>query len=345
MIDTTRRNKIRKIIFTTILLLLVICVLSAVVCFVNYKSFTKGKIEGIQHPVKYVVPAGSSLSSLATRLENDGLISNRWYFIAMSRLDGSASNIKAGEYDILPGMTPVDLLKMFVEGKVVQHSFTIIEGWTFKQMLEAIQKNNKLIHDTIGLSDEQIMKKIGYSGLHPEGRFYPDTYYFPLGTKDSQFLKRAYETMQQKLNGMWEANSKKCPLKSPYEALIMASIVEKETAVPSERDEIAGVFCRRLKKRMRLQTDPTVIYGMGESYTGNIKSKHLREKTAYNTYVIKGLPPTPIALPGHGAIYATLHPKDGNFLYFVAKGDGTHHFSSSFKEHDRAVTRYQRKRK
>ncbi len=311
----------------------------------DYSNFTKSSLGIGMHSVKYIVPPGSSMSSLSKRLEGDGIISNRHYFGIMARFDGTANQIKAGEYDILPGMNPRDLLQLFVKGKVKQYSLTIVEGRTFKQLLADLHANKILKHDLQGLSNEQIMEKIGAKGLHPEGMFYPDTYYFPRGTSESQFLKRAYKVMQKKLAKLWEQRNKNILLKSSYEALILASIIEKETAVASERERISGVFTRRLKKGMRLQTDPTVIYGMGDSYNGDIRFRDLKKDTPYNTYTRKGLPPTPIAMAGEAAIFAALHPAKGKELYFVARNDGTHVFSDTLKQHNRAVDKYQRKRR
>ena len=311
----------------------------------DYSNFTKSSLGIGMHSVKYIVPPGSSMSSLSKRLEGDGIISNRHYFGIMARFDGTANQIKAGEYDILPGMNPRDLLQLFVKGKVKQYSLTIVEGRTFKQLLADLHANKILKHDLQGLSNEQIMEKIGAKGLHPEGMFYPDTYYFPRGTSESQFLKRAYKVMQKKLAKLWEQRNKNTLLKSSYEALILASIIEKETAVASERERISGVFTRRLKKGMRLQTDPTVIYGMGDSYNGDIRFRDLKKDTPYNTYTRKGLPPTPIAMAGEAAIFAALHPAKGKELYFVARNDGTHVFSDTLKQHNRAVDKYQRKRR
>lgn len=329
-----------------ILLILVLSISAVAVWLVlDYRSFANRTLGIGLHSVKYVVPPGTSMASLAQRLEDDQIITNKHFFGLMARFDGTANKIKAGEYDILPGMTPRDLLKLLVKGKVFQYSFTIVEGWSFKQLLAEINKNKILKHDVQGLSHVQVMQKISAAGVHPEGMFFPDTYYFPRGTADSQFLKRAYKVMQQKLNKLWVEREKSIILKSPYQALILASIVEKETAVASERQQIAGVFSRRLKKGMRLQTDPTVIYGMGDSYNGDIRFRDLKKDTPYNTYTRKGLPPTPIAMPGEAAIFAALHPKKGKELYFVANGDGTHVFSATLVEHNRAVDKYQRKRK
>ncbi len=330
----------------SILLVLVLLVSAAAAWLVLDYSFFTNKTLGIgMHSVKYVVPPGTSMSSLAKRLEDDQIITNKHYFSFMARFDGTANQIKAGEYDFLPGMTARDLLKLLVKGKVFQYSFTIVEGWSFKQLLAEINKNKILVHDLQGLSNAQLMQKIGAAGIHPEGMFYPDTYYFPRGTTDSQFLKRAYKVMNSKLEKLWSEREKGSILRNSYEALILASIVEKETAVGSEREKIAGVFTRRLKKGMRLQTDPTVIYGMGDAYKGDIRFRDLKKDTPYNTYTRKGLPPTPIAMAGEAAIYAALHPAKGKELYFVANGDGTHIFSATLVEHNRAVDKYQRKRK
>ncbi len=334
----------KKIVHAFIFILFLIIIATGWLVY-DYSNFTKSTLGIGMHSVKYVVPVGSSMSSLSRRLEDDGIISNHRYFKIMARFDGTANQIKAGEYDILPGMNPRDLLQLFVKGKVTQYSLTIVEGRTFKQLLSDMEENQILEHDLKGLTNEQIMEKIGAKGQHPEGMFYPDTYYFPRGTSEAQFLKRAYKVMQKKLDQLWEQREKNTLLKTPYEALILASIIEKETAVPSERQRISGVFTRRLKKGMRLQTDPTVIYGMGDTYKGDIRFRDLKKDTPYNTYTRKGLPPTPIAMAGEAAIYAALHPAKGKELYFVARNDGTHIFSNTLVEHNRAVDKYQRKRR
>jgi UPF0755 protein len=254
------------------------------------------------------------------------------------------SRIKAGEFQLQPGITPEQLLHQLTDGKVIQHDLTLIEGETFKEMMQRVIRDKVLLHTLEEFEGEAVMRAIGYPGLHPEGRFMPETYYFPRGTTDAEFLRRVYLDMESFLQRSWQDRDGDLPLKSPYEALILASIVEKETGVAEERARIAGVFLRRLNKGMKLQTDPTVIYGMGDSYKGDIRFRDLRKDTAYNTYTRFGLPPTPIAMPGEDAILAVLHPAAGKELYFVAIGDGSHHFSSTLKEHNRAVDRYQRKR-
>ncbi|MCW8881206.1 MAG: endolytic transglycosylase MltG [Sedimenticola sp.] len=292
----------------------------------------------------YELPAGSSLSAVAKDLEKQGYIKSALYFQLIARWDGQAGKIKAGEYQLDPGLTPRSLIDLFVAGKVKSHALTIVEGWTFRELLVAIKGHKSLKQTLEGLNDQEIMARLGYPETDPEGRFLPDTYHFPKGTTDIDFLKRAYNAMEQYLNNEWAKRETGLPLKTPYDALILASIVEKETGQETERPEIAGVFIRRLKKGMLLQTDPTVIYGMGERYKGNIRRRDLREDTPYNTYVHKGLTPTPISLPGAHAIHSVLHPGKGNSLYFVAKGDGYHQFSATLTEHNSAVKKYQLKR-
>ncbi len=296
----------------------------------------------------FVIAPGSSLSKIAYAMQAEGLIVQPRYLTLLGRWYGHAAKLKVGEFLLTPGMTPMQALDKIVAGDVLQYSLTVVEGWSFKQMLQAVHGHEKLKHELKGLSAEQIMQKLGKPGEHPEGRFLPETYYFTAGMTDVEFLKRAYEAMQQDLQHAWQQRDEGLPYQSAYEALIMASIIEKETAVPSERTEIAGVFVRRLQKNMRLQTDPTVIYGIGDSYDGNIRRRDLRRDTPYNTYTRHGLTPTPIALPGVDAIHAALHPAKGDSLYFVAMGEGgngRHYFSATLKEHINAVRKYQLKRK
>ena len=291
-----------------------------------------------------VVEPGSNLTRIGEELERRGVISSALYFRLWSRWQEASANIHIGEYALTPTMLPLELLENMVSGKVVQHSFTIVEGWSFKQLLAALSQHDKIKVTLQGVDDGEIMARLGAEGEHPEGRFLPDTYHFPANSSDIDFLKRAYKAMAVRLEQEWQQREEGLPLKTPYEALILASIIEKETAVASERAEIAGVFIRRLRLNMRLQTDPTVIYGMGEAFDGNIRRRDLRRDTPYNTYTRKGLPPTPIAMPSGDAIHAALHPKPGHTLYFVAKGDGSHYFSSTIEEHNRAVRRYQLKK-
>ncbi|HID49691.1 MAG TPA: endolytic transglycosylase MltG [Chromatiales bacterium] len=291
----------------------------------------------------YELTPGANFNQVINELKQAGILDEtrtlRWY----GRLSGEARKIKAGEYAILPGTTPRQLLAMFVAGKVRQYALTLVEGWNFAQVMEAVNRHPALRHSLPGLDNATIMARLGHPGEHPEGRFLPDTYHFPKGLSDVDFLKRAYRAMQTVLEAEWAGRAPGLPFETPYEALILASIVEKETGLARERRAIAGVFVRRLQKGMRLQTDPTVIYGMGEAYRGNIRKKDLERDTPYNTYRRSGLPPTPIAMPGRDAIHATLHPDDSDNIYFVARGDGSHQFSATLKEHNQAVIKYQLK--
>jgi len=290
------------------------------------------------------IAAGSGFSMITSRLLQQGLITQPKIWKIYARLTGKATRVQAGEYQFESGLSPVAMLDKLVRGDVIQHQVTLVEGWTFKQLLQALAVEEKLEHQLTELKTAQIMAKLGHEKEHPEGRFFPDSYQFTSGTSDEDILRRAYQRLSSILEEEWQQRAKNLPYKNAYEALIMASIVEKETGQASERPEIAGVFVRRLQKGMRLQTDPTVIYGLGDSYKGNIRRKHLKQPTPYNTYVIRGLPPTPIAMVGREAIHAALHPEDGKSLYFVAKGDGSHFFSDTLQQHNKAVRRYQLKR-
>jgi UPF0755 protein len=265
------------------------------------------------------------------------------YLEAYARLNGLATRLQAGEYALTPGLTPPALLERIVAGQVIQYPLTVVEGWTFRQLRQALAAHPKLVQTLAGLSDAEIMTRLGRPGDHPEGRFLPDTYHFPAGFTDAAFLRRALTAMDQRLADLWKRRSPAAPLQEPYQALILASIIEKETGMAAERAEIAGVFARRLRQGMRLQTDPTVIYGLGEAFDGNLRRRDLETDTPYNTYTRAGLPPTPIALPGLAALEAAVNPADGDTLYFVADGEGGHVFSRTLEEHNRAVRRYQLK--
>nr|WP_176491241.1 endolytic transglycosylase MltG [Polaromonas sp. AET17H-212] len=261
---------------------------------------------------------------------------------AWFRLSGQARQIKAGSYEITPGTTPRKLLSMLVRGEESLKSVTLVEGWNFRQVRAALQKAEALKPDSQGLGAEAIMAQLGKPGVHPEGRFFPDTYTYAKGSSDLAVLKRAARAMDKRLEAAWALRSADTPLKTPDEALILASIVEKETGKPSDRPEIGGVFSNRLRIGMLLQTDPTVIYGMGEQFDGNLRKRDLQADTPYNTYTRAGLPPTPIAMPGKAALLAAVQPAQTKALYFVARGDGTSHFSSTLDEHNRAVNKFQR---
>ncbi len=311
----------------------------------NYNSFLNTPINISKQGLTYNIKSGMTLIRIANDLKNKNIISNTQYLLWHARFSGTADKIRVGEYNIPFDSTPKQLLAILVSHKVISYSFTIIEGWDFSQLIKAVNDNKILKHTIEDLSKAEIMSKLGLTGVHYEGRFLPDTYFFPRGTTDIAFLKRAYSSMLTYLEKEWPNRKVGLPLSSPYEALTLASIVEKETGKVSERKKIAGVFVRRLQTNMRLQSDPTVIYGMGERYKGNIRRTDLKQKTPYNTYRRHGLPPTPIAMPGRDAIFSTLHPDDSDSLYFVARGDGSHYFSSNLKEHNNAVIKYQLKGK
>ncbi|OZB13673.1 MAG: BCR, YceG family protein [Marinobacter sp. 34-60-7] len=296
-------------------------------------------------PEVITVEPGTAFSQFARRLEQDGLVQDDLWIRLFGRLNPEQTRILAGDYEVFPGMTPRTLLQNLVDGKVKLWSVQFIEGWTFKDLRTALARSEHLEKVTTDWTDEQIMAELGAPDQHPEGWFFPDTYLFSSSETDLDVLRRAHNRMQDVLEQEWQGREEGLPYDSKYEALIMASIVERETGVPHERDQVAGVFVRRLEKGMRLQTDPTVIYGMGDAYQGRITRRDLRTATPYNTYRIDGLPPTPIAMPGRGAIHATLHPAEGDTYYFVARGDGSHKFSRTLAEHNEAVREFQLNRR
>jgi len=290
----------------------------------------------------FEIRPGSALSTIGNELAEQGILRNpkifRWY----AQLSGHAGSIRAGEYLIDADTTPRELLRKFVSGDVRLYSFTVVEGWTYREMIGALTAHPAIEH-SITIEDwPRLLESLMATAMHPEGMFLPETYRFAKGTSDVDILRQSYELMQKTLATEWAGRDAGLPIRSPYEALVLASIVEKETARADERAMIAGVFVRRLKKRMRLQTDPTVIYGIGESFDGNLTRRDLQTDTPYNTYTRAGLPPTPIALPGKAAINAALHPAEGGELYFVATGlgDGSHKFSETKEQHDAAVREY-----
>lgn len=292
-------------------------------------------------PDIYEVTPGMTLHGFNRELQRRGVTSDAYSLVILAYLRGKSRHLQAGEYRFRPGITAFQLLDQVVSGRVVEYPLVFVEGWTFKEMMKAMDAAPKLAHTLAGLSDAQIMARLGYPGIPPEGRFYPDTYYYSLGTTDVQILRRAYDRMAEALAQEWGERDPTVPLKTPEDALTLASIIEKETGQPSERPLIAGVFINRLRIGMKLQTDPTVIYGMGDRYHGDIRTADLRRNTPYNTYVHYGLPPTPIAMPSIQSLRAALHPAKTKDLYFVSRGDGTHVFSETLAEHDRAVRKYQ----
>lgn len=289
-----------------------------------------------------VIAPGSSFTAVANRLAEAGGYPHPEVLSAYARWRGVAGDIRAGEYQLAAGLSVDQFLAQVTRGDVVLHSITVIEGWTFREFVAALHASD-LIESTLADEDPgAIMAALGHPDEHPEGRFFPDTYRFERGTSDVAILRQAFAAMEAQLAAAWEDRTPDCPLSTAYDALTLASIIEKETARDDEREKIAGVFCRRLQRGMRLQTDPTVIYGIGPSFNGDITRRDLRTDTPYNTYTRGGLPPTPIALPGAASLRAAVHPADGEALYFVATGreDGSHFFSSTLAEHEAAVARY-----
>jgi UPF0755 protein len=297
-----------------------------------------------QPELVYSIPKGTTFAAVARDLERKGLIANARYLELYGRYTGQAQKIRAGEYRLTPDLQPEALLALLVSGRSISYSLTLLEGWNIRQVRAAVAGHEALAQTLDGVDDATLMARLGRPDVHPEGRFFPDTYRFTRGMTDLDFLRRAMETMDRELAAAWDGRADDIPLRTPHEALILASIIEKETGQVAERPEIAGVFTRRLKKGMKLQTDPTVIYGMGERFDGNLRRRDLREDTPYNTYVHHGLPPTPISMPGRGALQAAVNPAAGKTLYFVSRGDGSHVFSETLKQHNAAVRKYQLKK-
>lgn len=334
----SRPNKKKKSSAGSLLLLVLLLGLGADVWLQLHAALP------ISQPATVELESGQRLSSLSRQMEERGLFDNarqRLYLVLYARLHGEAGQLKAGEYALPPGLTPLGLLGVLTSGKTVLHELRLVEGWRFAQAWKLIQADPNIAHTLANADNAAIMQAIGRPGLDPEGRFFPDTYRFPKKTSDVAFLRNALAEMDKVLAAEWASRAPGLLYATPSQALIMATLVEKESAVAGERPVIAGVFLRRLKSGMRLQTDPAVIYGLGEAYDGTIHTDDLRTDTPYNTYTRDGLPPGPICLPGRESIHAALHPDDGNALYFVARGDGTHQFSSTLEEHNAAVMRYQ----
>ena len=324
------------------LAVLAIVLMAAILVTVRVQGFLASPLEVPGEGVTITISPGTPFQQVSRQLAEDGLIRQPTTFQWYARLSGRANSIQAGEYTLNAGVTPRELLDMFVAGDVRLHSFTIIEGWTFRELVAALAADPVVV-TTISEEDwATLLESLDAEASHPEGLFLPETYRFPRGTTDVDVLAQAYGLLQGVLDDAWATRRADLPLASPYEALILASIVEKETALASERPQIAGVFVRRLNEGMRLQTDPTVIYGIGPDFNGNLTRRDLRTDTPYNTYTRGGLPPTPIAMAGKAAIEAALNPADGTALFFVATGlgDGSHKFSDTKEQHDQAVQEY-----
>lgn len=338
-----RRNDAGGFFRRAFLLLLVAAVLAGGWYWQRYKSFADAPLAGIEAGDSLVVQRGDSLGSVLRKLDEAGIATgDRLQWQVLARELGAAGKLQVGEYALQADVSPRALLLAMRDGKITRRMFTIVEGWNIRDLRAALAKVDGLQQDIAALDDAALMKALGHPGQHPEGRFLPETYAWVRGDSDLDLLKRAHAAMAKALDAAWAARAGDVPLKSKEEALVLASIVEKETGIAEERPAIAGVFARRLKIGMRLQTDPTVIYGMGAAYKGNIRRSDLTTDTPYNTYTRDGLPPTPIAMPGEAALKAATRPAAGDALYFVAVGDGSgrHVFSSSLAEHNAAVREY-----
>ena len=292
-------------------------------------------------PAEVEIPPGAGFRAAVGQLERAGVKVRPYHFEALARVLRRERDVKAGNYLIVAPLTPMDLLDKLTRGDVTQAEVRLIEGWTFSQFRTVLDSSPDLRHDTAGLEDAAILARIQASETHPEGLFFPDTYLFAKGSSDVNVLRRAYRAMQRHLQTEWDARTPNVPYRTPYEALIMASIIEKETGRAAERDQIGGVLVNRLRIGMRLQVDPTVIYGLGATFDGNLKKIHLLEDGPYNTYTRAGLPPTPIAMPGLASLRSAVRPGKTDALYYVSRGDGTSQFSRSIQEHNRAVSKYQ----
>ncbi len=296
-------------------------------------------------PYEFSIRPGSNLKQISQQLENAGVIHSKWSFILLARYLNQESAIKAGDYQLTSHLTQIALLKYLSQGDAKQNEIKFIEGWTFAQIRKILNEHPDIQNDSANLNEQEILQRLGATENAAEGLFYPDTYYFIKGDSDLNILQRAYQTMQTHLHNNWVSRAEALPFASPYEALILASIIEKETGTESDRAEIAGVFVNRLRKGMKLQTDPTIIYGLGEQFDGNLRKKDLLADQAYNTYTRAGLPPTPIALPSLASIRAALNPAKTDALYFVAKGNGESEFSTNLIDHNKAVNKYQKQQK
>jgi UPF0755 protein len=323
---------------------LILLVLVGVILFAGWFAYQVNKPVRLPAvPYEFSVEPGSSLKSVAKQLVDAGVLQDAWSFVLLSRAMGLASSLKAGDYEIAESTSLIRLLERITKGDINQSEIRFIEGWIFAQLRQTLDAHPAVRHDTTNLSGREILKLIGASETAAEGLFFPDTYFFAKGSSDTGILRRAYHAMQNHLNIAWAERAANLPLADPYQALILASIVEKETGKGSDRTMVAGVFVNRLRLGMLLQTDPTIIYGLGDRFDGNLRKKDLLTDQEYNTYTRRGLPPTPIAMPGLASIQAALNPAKTNALYFVAKGNnGESHFSNNLAEHNRAVSKYQK---
>lgn len=327
-----------------ILVRLILLALLAGAAFAGWMAwFAASPVPLRASPLAFEIQPGLSLRGAATAMAEAGVGFRPWQFSLLGRWSGQANGIKAGSYEVETGITPGQLLEKLTRGDVTQAEIVFVEGRTFRQLRTALDADAHVRHDTQGLTDAEVLARIGAVEPHPEGLFFPDTYLFAKQSSDLAILRRAYQAMQRHLAVAWAGRDASVPFATPYQALIMASIVEKETSQPADRPLVASVFANRLRIGMPLQTDPTVIYGLGDKFDGNLRKRDLLADGPYNTYTRKGLPPTPIAMPGLASIEATLRPSVSDKLYFVARGDGSSHFSRSLEEHNRAVAKYQKR--
>ncbi len=334
--------KAKRALWTGLLLIMSAAAIAAILVARFTLTWLHNPVAALTAPQAYEIPRGMTLSALARDLATRGVIEHPRLLVAWARITGQATGLKAGEYEMLPGSSPQALLDLFASGRVLLHSITFIEGSTFDDVRRLLSGNQDVRHELGDAAPEEVMRRLGAPDRHWEGQFFPDTYRFARQTSDLELLRMAYDRMQRELENAWSTRAPDLPLASSYEALILASIIEKETALEKERGQIGGVFVARLRRQMRLQTDPTVIYGLDDSYDGNLRRADLQRDTPYNTYTRAGLPPTPIALPGLGALQAAVHPEETGALFFVATGlgDGSHYFSRTLAEHEAAVQRY-----
>lgn len=333
---------LRRLLLTGLLMSAITAALVGVELYRQYQSFSDRPLASTDSERILAVQRGDGFRMVLRRMRRAGIEDGHdWHWRLLAFDLKVLDRLQVGEYSVGHGISPRQLLRKLEAGQVIQYRFTLVEGWNLRDLRAAMAKETVLQQVLPTLDDAALMAAIDRSGVHPEGRFLPETYHFTRGARDVDLLKRAAIAMDVAVAEAWAGRDDGLPLETPEQALILASIVEKETGVASERPQIAGVFERRMRIGMRLQTDPTVIYGLGEGFDGNLRRIDLQTDTPYNTYTRAGLPPTPIAMPGRDALHAVMHPADGNALYFVARGDGSHHFSATLAEHNRAVAQYQ----
>jgi UPF0755 protein len=338
-----RRSRLIQDIMRTFKFILLAVILAFVAAIMGVSWFTTRHLPMRSDPTMFSIPAGASLRAAAQVIESAGVDLPAWQLELLGRILGRSAKIKAGSYEVDGALTALALLDKLTRGDVSQGELVLVEGRTFRQFRTLLNEHPDLAHDTQKLSDTKLLVLLGAKEAHPEGLFFPDTYLFNKGSSDIDVLRRAYRAMQPRLAAAWETRETTLPVKTPYELLILASIVEKETGLPADRPQVAAVFVNRLRRGMLLQTDPTVIYGLGERFDGNLRKVDLLTDTPWNTYTRVGLPPTPIAMPGLASLQAAAKPPPSDMLYFVARGDGSSQFSATLDEHNSAVARYQKR--